>query len=83
VVLVGTDVSEKCISIIGLTRIGELGTKLFIASNRSTLRRNTIVVILMMEEICSYETSVLSKVTRLNTTVDGSLHSQGHENLKS
>jgi hypothetical protein len=42
VALVRTDVSEDCIvSIIRVTRIGELGT-LAATSNRSMLRRNTI-----------------------------------------
>jgi hypothetical protein len=36
VALVSTDVSEeRCASIIRVTRIGELGTKLAVASNRS------------------------------------------------
>jgi hypothetical protein len=41
-VIVSTDVSEELIaSIIRVTRIGELGTKLALTSNRSTLRRTT------------------------------------------
>jgi hypothetical protein len=40
--LVRRDVSEECIaSIIRVTRIGELGIKLAVTSNRITLRRNT------------------------------------------
>jgi hypothetical protein len=39
------DVSEKRIaSIITVTRIGELETKLEVTSNRRTLRRNTMVL---------------------------------------
>jgi hypothetical protein len=42
VALVRTDVSEKLsVSIISVTRIGELGTTLALTSNRRTLRRNT------------------------------------------
>jgi hypothetical protein len=40
--LVRTDVSEDLsTSIIGVTRIGELGTTLAVTSNRRTLHRNT------------------------------------------
>jgi hypothetical protein len=42
--LVGTDVSEELsASFISVTRIGELGTKLSVTSNRRTLRRNASV----------------------------------------
>jgi hypothetical protein len=42
VALVRTDVSEDLsASFIRVTRIGELGTKLAVTSNRRTLRRNT------------------------------------------
>jgi hypothetical protein len=42
VALVRTDVSEKpSASLIGVTRIGELGTTLAATSTRRTLRRNT------------------------------------------
>jgi hypothetical protein len=41
VTLVRTDVSEEpSASIIGVARIGELGTTLDVTSNRRTLRRN-------------------------------------------
>jgi hypothetical protein len=44
VVVVRTDVSEELsASIMGVTRIGELGTMLALTSNRRTLRRNTKV----------------------------------------
>jgi hypothetical protein len=40
--LVRIDVSEERIaSIIGVTRIGELGTKFAVTNNRRTMRRNT------------------------------------------
>jgi hypothetical protein len=43
VALVRTDVSEELsASFIWLTRIGELGTRLAVTSNRRTLRRNTV-----------------------------------------
>jgi hypothetical protein len=43
VVLVRTDVSEeRSASNIRVTKIGELGTKLEVSTNRSALRRNTI-----------------------------------------
>jgi hypothetical protein len=42
VALVRTDVSEELsMSIIKVTRIGELGTTVAVTSNRRTLRRNT------------------------------------------
>jgi hypothetical protein len=41
VALVRTDVSEELSASIRVTRIGELGTTLAVASNQRTLRRNT------------------------------------------
>jgi hypothetical protein len=42
VALVRTDISEQLsASIIGVTRIGELGTTLAVTSNQSTVQRNT------------------------------------------
>jgi hypothetical protein len=68
VALVRTDVSEELSTyIIGVTRIGELGT-LDVTSNRRTLRRNT---------------SVLTRATRRNIPEDVILHSHRRENLKS
>jgi hypothetical protein len=43
VALVRTDVSEeRSVSIIRVTRIGELGTTLAVTSNRRTLRKMTV-----------------------------------------
>jgi hypothetical protein len=73
VALVRIDVSEELsASIIKVTIIGELRT-LAVASNRHTLRRNTsspILVTLMMEELHSSETSVLTRITRRNILED-------------
>jgi hypothetical protein len=50
------------------TRTGELGTTLAVTSNRSTLRKNTVT--LMMKAICSL---VLTRATRRNIPEDGLL----------
>jgi hypothetical protein len=66
VTFVRTDVSEeRSASFIRMTRIGELGIKLAITSNRRTLRRNTNgFVTLMKEALSSSETPVLTRATR-------------------
>jgi hypothetical protein len=77
VALIRTDVSEKRIApIIRVTRIAELGTKLAVTSNRSTLRANVgpswqIRVTLMMEAMLSSETSVRTRATRRDIQEDG------------
>jgi hypothetical protein len=79
--LVRTDVSEEIIaSITRVTRIGELRSPLVITSNRSKLRRNTIVI---MEAIRSSETSVLTKSTWGHIPEVGFFPSPHRENLKS
>jgi hypothetical protein len=70
VVLVRTGVSEELSpSIIGVTRIGELGTTLALTSQQRTLRKNTLFLQF------SSETSVHARVTRRNIPEDGFLAS--------
>jgi hypothetical protein len=70
--LVRTDVSEELsASFIRMTRIGELGTTLAVTSDvrrlivtASVVPSSPILVTLMKEALNSFETSVLTRVTR-------------------
>jgi hypothetical protein len=82
VALVRTNVSEGNIaSIIRVTRIDELGTRLtvFLCSMLQLLitahvPSSPILVTLMMEAVCSFEMSVLTRATQHNIQEDGILH---------
>jgi hypothetical protein len=71
VALVLYDVSEKrSASIVRVTRIDELGTTLAETSNRRMLRRNTILVTLVMGVLRPSETSLRTRATRRNISED-------------
>jgi hypothetical protein len=91
--LVTTDVSEeRRSSIIRVIRINELGTTLAETLLLRSMRRllvttdivpsSTILVTVMMEELLSYGTSILTRATRSNIPEAGIIHNDRRENLK-
>jgi hypothetical protein len=81
VALVRTDASEELsASFTRVTRIGELGTTLFVTNNRRTLSRllvttsvvpsSQIHATLMRVALSSFETSLLTRATRRNILED-------------
>jgi hypothetical protein len=97
---VRTDVSEeRFASIIRMTRIDEIGTRLSVTGNRSfilsnvlwllvianIIPRSPILVTLMMDAKRSSEMLVLTEAARRNISEEGTLHSRRRrrENLKS
>jgi hypothetical protein len=90
VALVRTDVSEeRSASIIRVTRVSLLGTRLAVVFLRSVSRllvtanvpSSLILVTLMMETIRSSETSVLTTATQRHIIENGILNSHLRENL--
>jgi hypothetical protein len=91
--LVRTDVSEELsATFIRVTRIGELGTTLAVTSNPRSGRwllvtarvaPSSPILATLMEAPGSFETSVLTRVTRRNIPEDTIHHSHRRENLKS
>jgi hypothetical protein len=83
VALARTEVSEEpIVSIFGVTKIDELGTKLLQLLSKALVYL-LIFITLMMEAIFSSKTSVVTRTTLHNITEDDILHSHRRDNLKS
>jgi hypothetical protein len=71
VTLVRTDVSEECITSIKVKRISELRSMLQLLVTADIVPSLLILFILMMEAICSSETSVLTIATQCHIPEEG------------
>jgi hypothetical protein len=77
------DSEERSESIIRVTRIGELGTRLVVTSNQRTLKRQLVtanlllssplLVTLMVEALNSFETSAIARAALRNISEDRTL----------
>jgi hypothetical protein len=83
VALVRTDISEELIASISNIKRIFLSSVLELLVIANVIPSSLILFTLMMKAIRSYETSVLTRVTRRHIIEDSILHSHRRENLKS